>query len=289
MFKCKWKISGHQGPVYAISWNGIHLYSSSSDKYVARWDLETGEQDSTFTVKLDHAAYCIESIANYCFIGCTDGTFYALDTPSKKVLWEVNFAGNTWSAICYIPIKNWVVVGDFKGNVIVFDAETGKRIIHLPLAVGKIRKIVSKNSNLYVSTQDAGIHVFDLSNWNELVRWTPHETGCRCFGIDSITENLVSGGRDGRIVVSDSNFSVIHRIPAHYQAIYGLVQLDDYWISCSMDKSIKVWDASLTRVIQKIDVKSQSHNRSVNDLVMINQSTFASCSDDKTIIIWNKI
>lgn len=56
-------------------------------------------------------------------------------------------------------------------------------------------------------------------------------------------------------------------------------------VSASRDKMIKVWTEDLDPLV-RIDLKKGGHRHSVNTLVKIDDSKFASASDDGKIIIW---
>ena len=288
MFQSAVVLNGHAGPIYSASWDGNFLYSSSADKYVTRWDLTTGLQDSSFTVKLEHAAYVLKAGNQLCFIGCTDGTLLAVDTVTKKISWEYNLFGNAWFSLTIDSSRGWLVAGDSEGNLVVFDLRTGKRILHLPLAAGKIRAITISGNNCFVSTQLIGVLVFSCENWNELAAWEPNELGSNVLFYDLLNKRIITGGRDAHIVISDSNYEVQKRIPAHYQTIYGLIQVNDQFITASMDKTIKVWNSDFSKVEQRIEFKHGGHNRSVNGMVFIDSQTFVSYGDDKKMIVWKK-
>ncbi|WP_430401882.1 hypothetical protein [Fluviicola sp.] len=288
MFQAKTVLNGHAGPIYAASWDGEFLYSSSGDKYVTRWNLATGLQDSSFTVKLEHAAYTLEAGGQFCFIGCTDGTLLCIEPASKKIVWEHNFFGNAWFSILIDPIRNWLIAGDSEGNLIVLEPQTAKRILHLPLAAGKIRSLTISDNTCFVSTQLIGILVFSCENWNEMASWEPNELGSNALLVNSEKNEIVTVGKDAHIAISNSDYQVIKRIPAHYQTIYGLVKVENQFITASMDKTIKVWNADFSKVEQRMEYKNGGHNRSVNGIVFIDNHTFVSYGDDKKIILWKK-
>lgn len=288
MFQAKTVLNGHAGPIYAASWDGEFLYSSSGDKYVTRWNLATGLQDSSFTVKLEHAAYILEAVSQSCFIGCTDGTLLCIDTATKKIVWEHNFFANAWFSILIDPIRNWLIAGDSEGNLIVLEPQSGKRILHLPLAAGKIRAITISENTCFVSTQLIGVLVFSCENWNELASWEPNELGSNVLFVNLDKNEIITAGKDAHIAISNSNYEVIKRIPAHYQTIYGLVKIENQFVTASLDKTIKVWNADFSKVEQRIEFKSGGHNRSVNGIVLIDNRSFVSYGDDKKIILWKK-
>lgn len=288
MFRAKVVLNGHAGPIYAASWDGNFLYSSSGDKYVTRWDLTKGLQDSSFTVKLEHAAYALKAGNQFCFIGCTDGTLLGVDTTTKSVAWEHNFFGNAWFSLTIDSDNGWLIAGDSEGNLVVLELNTGKRILHLPLAAGKIRALSIAEDKCYVSTQLIGVLVFSCENWNELASWEPNELGSNVLFPNLPQNEVITGGRDAHIVISNANYEIIKRIPAHYQTIYGLIRIGNQFVSCSMDKTIKVWNSDFSKVEQRMEFKEGGHNRSVNGLVFIDDQTFVSYGDDKKIIIWKK-
>lgn len=288
MFRAKTVLNGHAGPIYSASWDGKFLYSSSGDKYVTRWDLTSGLQDSSFTVKLEHAAYTVEAADHFCFIGCTDGTLLCIDTETKKIAWEHNFFANAWFSLFIDSSRNWLIAGDSEGNLLVLELHSGKRILHLPLAAGKIRALTMADNLYFVSTQLIGVLVFSCENWNEMASWEPNELGSNALFVDSLKKQIITAGRDAHIVVSNSNYQVIKRIPAHYQTIYGLIGIGNQFVTSSLDKTIKVWNSDFSIVEQRIEFKQGGHNRSVNGVVLIDKHSFVSYGDDKKIIIWRK-
>lgn len=286
MFEIQAILTGHAAPIYGISWDGQFLYSSAGDKYVTRWNLATNTQDTSFTVKLDSTAFVIKVVGSNCFIGCSDGTILAVDTVQKSIKWQINQFGNSIFSFEHVETKNWLLVGDEEGNLMALNTENGERIIHLPLAAGKIRCIQLINENLFVCTQLIGVLVFSIETWNEVAAWEPNEKGTIGIKLDQKNQCYITIGKDAHIAISDFQYNLLKRIPAHYQNIYQLVQVDDVWITCSMDKTLKVWNSDFSKVVQKMDVKTGSHNRSVNNLVTLDNERFASVGDDKKIIIW---
>jgi outer membrane protein assembly factor BamB len=273
---------GHSGPVYALAHDSEFVYSTSSDRFVTRWNLETGEQDR-FAVQLDSPAYCIFVKDSILFVGCNNGTVRAIDLITKKLLWELNRFGKAVFALCWSHTLNLLLIGDQEGNLYAID-ETGKFSWYFPLDSGKIRVIREFGTAFLVGSQDGKLRSFQTPSLNENWSSQVHEGSVYCV---LKTENgYVSGGLDGHVTQLKENGTIIKKIPVHYQSVYAVELFEEGFVTCSKDKTIKVWTKDW-RIRQKIDGIG-AHLKSVNALFPM-EDGFVTASDDKTIRFWNKI
>jgi WD40 repeat protein len=62
----------------------------------------------------------------------------------------------------------------------------------------------------------------------------------------------------------------------------------DYFLTCSMDKSIKVWDATSFKLLKVIDrARHAGHGTSINKLLWTSfQDQIVACSDDRSLSVW---
>ena len=113
-----------------------------------------------------------------------------------------------------------------------------------------------------------------------------------CNSLDFLPNGyLVTGGKDAFLRVWNGNegFSLIKEIPAHNYAIYDIiVNSSSQWIAtASRDKTIKIWDLEFNEKPLRLDrAKKGGHLNSVNGLMMLDDNRFASCSDDRSVVIW---
>lgn len=286
MWQVKTVFRGHGVPVYAVAAEDEWIYSAAGDHFVVRWNPNTGLQD-TFTIRLDKAAYALYCAANNLFIGASNGTLIAVDPATKKLLWENNRYGHPIFAITS-TIHHQLVVSDSESNLTVYSF-SGDKIVSFNLGAGKIRALHANENRLFVGAEDGSIREFDLTTFNEVNCFRVHQSGVNQILLLNKNE-LLSVGRDGYLINTDSlTGQQLFALPAHYQSIYGLEKVGQQLITCSMDKSIKIWNIETWKVIQKLEAKSGGHKRSVNALCAFNEQQFVSCGDDKEVILWEEI
>lgn len=283
-FSCRTVFRGHGAPVYAVAADEQFVYSASGDRFVTRWNVKTGQQDA-FAIKLEQAAYCLLLDEQVLYIGTANGTVAAVSTQEKQLLWEYNFSGN--AVFSLLPTKQGILFGDDAGNLCLI-APNGTKLFSFPLGCGKIKALSSYQGHIYCGCANGMVLEFDEETFNETNRWKLHETQVNAIAIDG--ETLISAGRDAHLVLLDRlTGSILKRIPAHYQSIYGLLKGNGFWVTASMDKSIKIWSEGLDAVIQKLTHKEGGHTRSVNALSDFSNTGFVTASDDKTLVLWEKV
>lgn len=279
---------GHAAPIYDLVTDGTSAYTTAGDRYVVKWNLDTGLQEG-FTIQLDSSAYVLELLDDVLFVGSTNGTITALNTKQKRIVWEHNLFGNPWMSFALAKKENQLLVGDNVGNLVILDANTGAKIVHLPFACGRIRQIQVIEDSIWLATQLEGIIQIDQKTMNEVKRYNPHRDSVNRILIKNNT--IISVGKDGFLHLTNwSNLISIKSVPIHYQAIYGLIFCFDSIVTCSMDKSIKIWDNHIEKAMQRIEAKEGGHKKSVNGIRKISDQAFVTFSDDQTWILWrNKL
>jgi WD40 repeat protein len=284
MFRKKLEIREHAGAIYSLAFDGQFVYSASADHYVTRWNIETGIQDK-FAIRFDKPVYTIHTEKDRLFAGCNNGDLHVFDLKSRK---EIKFFTQHRAAVfsmCVNSEMNHFYAGDAEGNLSIWDIDTLKLLSFLPLGCGKIRDLGLSSSNEYILIAAANGQLISLESetLNEVDRFLAHNEACT--SVLATNDYLITGGKDAYLRSWKSGGEKIKAIPAHLFAIYRLIRINELFISASRDKTIKVWSMKLD-LIQRLDVKSGGHSHSVNDIVRISDHEFASCSDDRRIIIW---
>jgi len=277
---------GHQGPIYAVDINQSWVYTSAGDRFIARWNIATGEQDK-FSIQLEKPAYCITFFKHYLFVGCTNGAVVCIDVATKDLLWETNLFGHSIFSLLYHEQSKLLFVGDGESNLYAL-SETGVKKVAFNLAAGKIRSLAAAEKKLFAGCQDGKIRVFDSETLNETADIVAHNGSVNTLLYNEATKQLYSGGTDGHLSIIDcANFQQVRTVPAHYQTVYDLKLFNDKLISSSLDKSIKIWTLESLTVDQKLTAQQKGHSKSVNKLAVINDHSFVSVGDDKRLIFWD--
>lgn len=284
----KLEIREHGGAIYSCDFSDGFLYTGSADNYVTRWYVNSGEQDK-FAIKFEQTIYAIKVIeSQFLVAGLANGDVHVFDLADRK---EIHFFQQHKKAIfsiAYNSVKKQLYISDADGNLSVWNSSDFKQLLYLPTDTGKIRDIeVSEDGELiYLACQDETIRCFDTTSFNEIRTWNAHKNGSNAL---LLTKNgLLSGGKDAMLRLWDvQKEEQLTEVPAHNFAIYDLKKWGDFILSASRDKAIKIWDKDLN-FIHRLDARTKGHSHSVNRLSVLDESTFASVSDDRRIIIWER-
>ena len=275
------EFKGHTQAVYCIcpAESNKFFYSSSADGQIVKWQINT-EQGELFA-KLPHPIFCVFYHENYIYAGTNKGTFYVFNSIHKKLVNEIHLhCGGIFSIINY---KNQIIFGGENGHLYFYENDS---INSIKIITKSIRKILLKNDDLYLACSDFNVYIYPLEN-KSLETLSGHQNSV--FSIALNKKKLFSGGRDALILVWQKNI-LTHQIKAHLGHIND-IQIhteNNVFATCSMDKTIKLWNLENHELLKVIDIeKYETHTSSVNKILWIDKNTLISCSDDRKIIQFN--
>lgn len=281
MFILKSEYRIHEGPIYTLGIADHIAFTGSSDKTVKSIDLNTGNL-LPFTVRSEASPISLLSIhAELLAIGYLTGEFYLINPNTRKVLFEYHFTGDGVFSLCVLN-SSTIAIGLGSGSMGMLDFAAYEWLYLEQLSSDKIRAMVFQTTthNLYLASKSGEIVVFNTEKFIIQERWHAHDGGVNCLLLTS-SNQLVSGGKDGHVTVWKAQ-ERIKTIPAHRGVIYGIIEVGEFLISCSRDKSIKVWEMESLKPLQKITF----HQQSVNQVVQQNAHSFVTASDDRRIAHW---
>lgn len=292
MYKKINEISGHAGAIYTSILDGKFLFTGSADNFVTRWNIDDGTQDK-FAIKMNQSVYALGLLdSDHLLVGLSTGSIHIFNLSLRQEIKHFTQHKKSIFSISVNQIKSHFYVGDAEGIVSIWDSVNFELLTCIPIACGKIRNIhVSENGDLIVlSCQDGTTRIFETVGFNEIITINSHEMGSSVAHFHpNHSDLLITGGKDAHLKIWNwKTRELIKSIPAHNFVIYDICFFDrnSKFITCSRDKSIKIWNSTDFNVLQKLEQKSGGHKHSVNNLTKLNEHTFASVGDDKKIIVW---
>jgi WD40 repeat protein len=143
-----------------------------------------------------------------------------------------------------------------------------------------------------VGASDNNIYILSLKDLSCIHTLSGHKNSVFTVCYHPTDNYLLSGGRDAHLKIwSTDGYHQTEDIVAHLYAINNVQFSADgkYFASCSMDKSIKIWDAESFRLLKVIDkARHAGHGTSINKLLWLAfNNLLLSVSDDRSVAVWD--
>ncbi len=284
-------LSGHRDSVFALEFHKEMnlIFSGSADGMVVLWDISQ-DNIGKIIAKVPSSVYSLRYLAeaNQLLIGQNFDGIHLLDLENYR---EIKSVQLTKSYIFDIQINSkYVVVAEGQGRVILLSRETLK-VLHVWDETDNSARSISILDNIAaVGYSDNKIRLFDLNTRTKILEWDAHNNSVFkvLFSRDG---NLLSTSRDATIKFWNILGELQESIVAHMYAINDICfnPEGDLFTSCSMDKSIKIWDYKNRKLLKVIDkARHAGHGTSVNKVLWTPFHNYiVSCSDDRMLSIWD--
>jgi len=283
--------SGHGAPVYKVQQTQYGLFSCSSDKMLASWDI-IKKTPAPFSVKAESGLYTFLISEKRLYLGGTSGHVNIIDLEQKREIKNLKLHMKGAFSILEVKGEDLVITGGGDGMIHFLNFTTLQLIRSIKLGEFKIRALLYllDSKSVLVACGDGRVREIELEYFNEIKTITCSEESINTMAYFKKKNTLVTAGKDGFISFwrMDTKEKLVS-FPAHYMAIYDFKfsPSETLFITSSRDKSIKVWDANTLKVLDKIDRKSHNgHSHSVNSVTWLGENRFVSAGDDKLIKEW---
>lgn len=289
-------LTGHRDCVYALaaSATGTRIFSADGNGMVAVWNLAESNQGQ-LVAQLPKSVYALTVLpgSGHLLVGHNFEGIHQIDWEHKR---EVRSLKLTEAAIFDLKVVGdtvWVATGD--GEVVVVDLPLWVVRHRLKLSNQSARTLAHNliHNQIAVGYSDHHIRIIDINTYSVTKEWKAHNNSVFTLAYAPDYSFLLSAGRDARLRAwnPSADYEAGAEVAAHLFAINHIVFSPDgqYFVTCSMDKSIKVWSAREARLLKVIDKSRHAgHGTSVNKLLwptMANQ--VISASDDRSLSVWN--
>lgn len=286
--------SGHNDSIYSLeAMDDTHFFSSGADGLVVRWNLETPDEGELI-VKVEGSVYAMsyDQSSEHLFVGQNNEGIHKIDLDTKKEVKSIQLGNHQLFGLKLHEDRLWAVLSS--GEVVILSKNL--EILHRQSFANESgRSIDFFSGEAAISFSDNITRIIDTKTFEVLRELKGHKNSVFASNYHPSGKYLVSGSRDAQLMVWDTNASYALResISAHLYTINDVTFRRDgkYFATCSMDKSVKLWDAlnfKLKKVIDKH--RHAGHGNSVNKLIWMSyRDLLVTCSDDRTISIWEII
>ena len=292
------RFTGHKEPVYALA-SGLRkgqFFSAGGDGWVVEWDLEK-PTEGRLLARMSGTVYalCLIPEFNLLSVSVNKNGFHFLDLDSGKVAFSFAGAESNWFRMEKTADGRLLAMGS-SGRLAILDLKE-KAAKFLQAGSGDLRAltIFQDNSGFAFGGSDSFIRLFDQdAQSRSLISETHSNT---IFGLAAYPDgqHFVSCGRDARLILHErqdlGEWTMKKAVPAHLFGIHDVRLHPEKPIlaSCSMDKTVKIWDAIDLRLLRVLDrARHGGHGHSVNQLCWLAESDLLlSCSDDRSVSAWN--
>ncbi len=297
-WRCLHVLTGHTACVnaVAISPNRPILASSSEDKTIRLWDLQTG---SVTTAVLDH----LMAIRTIAF--SPDGETIASAGQDRNVVltrkWYLDLAGRSESlgqhtqavtSIAFTPSGRMLASASRDKTIKLWELQTQAELYTLKGHRLNVTAIAFSPDGRFLASASAD-HTVCLwtteANLNVQMRYTftDHVGTVQAVAFSLDSQMLASGGDDRTIKLwSTQTGRLLRTLPGHSWTVSALKFMSDgnTLVSSSWDGTLKLWDLNDS---QALPIVLTGHSDSVNTIALSTDGkTIISGSSDRTIRVW---
>jgi WD40 repeat protein len=265
------------------------------------WDAKTKQVSNRFSDH-DNVVFCVawdrdgERVA---FAGASGDQFTVkvknLDAKREQDDFTLP-AGSEYFAAAFSPDDKYLVTGNGKGFVEVWDANNGHPVQKLGTHKGVIRGVVFSPDRKHLASMssDGEVKLWDATRLGEkheprelIPPFSAHSPGVglsMAFSPDG--KRLVTGGKKYTAKIWDvETGGVLHTLEGHSGDVYTVAfSPDGRWVaSAGEDSTVKVWDSRTGELLRNF----RGHTGLVSTMAFLDERTLITGSRDRTIKFWD--
>lgn len=289
-------LTGHRDCLYVLEPGAdeMHFFSAGGDGIIAQWNLQHPDLGS-MVAKVQNSVYALHYIkeSNKLIVGHNYEGIHLIDVAEKK---EIKSAKITSQAIFDIKLLgNTIITACADGEIILSDLSDLSTLRKLKLSDKSARCIAIHpiKNEVAIGFSDNTIQILHSETFQIIKKLDAHSNSVFTLQYNEDGTLLLSAGRDAHLKIWDTftGYSLVESIVAHMYAINHICFSADFkhFATCSMDKSIKIWNVENFKLMKVIDkARHAGHGTSVNKLLWTAYNNqLISASDDRTLSIWD--
>ncbi len=289
------KLTGHNASVFALCKgpDAATFLSGAGDGWMVEWQVQNPDL-GRLLAKTDTQIFSMIFLPEQQKIvaGDMNGGVHWVDLKHPERTRDIAHHGKGVFGILQAGDFVFTIGGD--GILTKWSANEGRSLESLHLSNQSLRGIDYSpvRNELAIGGSDNNIYLLDAGTFDirqTLVR--AHDNSVFTVRYHPNGQHLLSGGRDAYLKVWDLDqlSEPVSNQPAHLFTINDICFLADAkFTTASRDRTIKIWDAQTFQLLKVLDtIRNGCHVNSVNALLFLEESDLlVSCSDDRSIILW---
>ena len=287
-FECIKTLKGHSEKIVSlIELSSGKLISGSYDNSMRIWDINNNTQDKI--INENGKVFCIlEFEKNKILIGTSENCINLWDINYNNDKCIFSFTGHDlWVNALVKCNNNYFASGSNDSNIKIWDyynricKSTLKGHVDCILSL-----IILKNNNLCSGSADLTLRIWDWKSSECLSILKGHVKWVKC--VLELDNGIIITGSDDKTIKLWKNYINIETLEGHKHSVRTFCQIKEkFFASGSFDSTIKIWEINSWKCIQTL----YGHESNIICLINLNSRIsnnymIASCSNDKTIKIW---
>ncbi|GAB2959905.1 hypothetical protein GCM10027048_29160 [Hymenobacter coalescens] len=290
-------LTGHRDCVYALAGHPAEatFFSAGADGLVVAWNVDEPTEDGQLVARVENSVYALhyEPARQLLILGHNYQGVQVIDLRDKALRHATALPPAAIFDLAYSEPRQrlYVALGDGTLAVLRTTDFGVEKLLRLSDKSLRCLSLHEERGELAVGGSDHRLRVLDADSLQ--VKHTLTDATNSVFtAAYSPDGRLYSAGRDAHLRVYDAlqGYAEVFTVVAHLFTINHLTFSPDgqQLATCSMDKSIKLWDAASGRLLRVVDrARHAGHGTSVNRLFWSGrQNRLVSCSDDRSLAVW---
>ena len=287
---CTKILNGHIEKVVAlIELNSGKIASGSYDNTIRIWNLVTSREDKIINEK-GRIFSLLEFENKKLLCGTSNNEINLWDLNSDNEECIFSFKGHQLWINCLIKCNNNYFASASNDTYIkIWDYYNRRQIRTLKGHIDCILSLILlKDNNLCSGGADSIIKIWDWQNGGCLMTLRGHEKWVK--SVFELDNGIILSGSDDKTIMVWKDYELMKTLDGHKHSVRTFCQLNrKYFASGSFDCTFKIWDINTWQCIQTLI----GHESNILCMISLkkrnndyNNCSFASCSNDKSIKLW---